>query len=78
MLLANYVPKCQMSSGPHGPIFTLTRQFAIKLVLSKKYWPDMSWVQSLGGKILIFENYFRQLRIGLKNLMKENSIALNM
>ena len=20
-LLANYVPKCQMSSGPHGPIF---------------------------------------------------------
>ena len=21
MLLANYVPKCQMSSGPYGPIF---------------------------------------------------------
>ena len=21
VLLANYVPKCQMSSGPHGPIF---------------------------------------------------------
>ena len=23
MFLANYVPKCQMSSGPYGPIFVL-------------------------------------------------------
>ena len=23
VFLANYMPKCQMSSGPHGPIFLL-------------------------------------------------------
>ena len=29
-LLANYVPKCQMSSGPHGPIFYFQKLFTNK------------------------------------------------
>ena len=47
MFLANYVPKCQMSFGPYGPIFTL-RQCVFTSSHAIHFSPAYSYLDDSG------------------------------
>ena len=48
VFLANYVPKCQMSSCPHGPIFFKNKRKRKAFVLFFSCYITVVWMDVLG------------------------------
>ena len=60
MFLANYVPKCQMSSGPFGPIFCME---ALIMLFKKNYGTTMKIVTTSGLRKIQLFLILKELRV---------------